>query len=125
MVNPQMVMYEEEFNQIQNVVDRLVKDANAKVVFIVDKNGQLIAASGDVDNLDTTSLASDHSPRGPPRCGPLQRTLQVRRHARTASAEAPARTAGAPAQESDDATTRRSWHGADALAEERWSTRRW
>jgi predicted regulator of Ras-like GTPase activity (Roadblock/LC7/MglB family) len=58
MVNPQMVMYEEEFNQIQTVVDRLVKDANAKVVFIVDKNGQLIAASGDVDNLDTTSLAS-------------------------------------------------------------------
>jgi len=57
MVNPQMVMYEEEFNQIQNVVDRLVRDANAKFVFIVDKNGQLIAASGDID-LDTTSLAS-------------------------------------------------------------------
>src|SRR4249920_2757773 len=58
VANPQMMMYEEKFNQIQNVVDRLVKDANAKVVFIVDKNGQLIAASGDVDNLDTTSLAS-------------------------------------------------------------------
>jgi predicted regulator of Ras-like GTPase activity (Roadblock/LC7/MglB family) len=58
MVNPQMVMYEEEFNQIQAVVDRLVRDANAKVVFIVDKNGQLIAASGDIDNVDTTSLAS-------------------------------------------------------------------
>ena len=58
MVNPQMVMYEEEFNQIQSVVDRLVREANAKVVFIVDKNGQLIAASGEVDNLDTTSLAS-------------------------------------------------------------------
>ncbi len=39
-------------------MDRLVRDANAKVVFIVDKNGQLIAASGDVDNIDTTSLAS-------------------------------------------------------------------
>src|SRR6476659_6940466 len=58
MVNPQMVMYEEEFNQIQTVVDRLVKEANARVVFIVDKNGQLIAASGEVDNIDTTSLAS-------------------------------------------------------------------
>ena len=58
MVNPQMVMYEEEFTQIQTVVDRLVQDANAKVVFIVDKNGQLISASGDVENLDTTSLAS-------------------------------------------------------------------
>ena len=58
MVNPQMVMYEEEFNQIQTVVDRLVREANAKVVFIVDKNGQLIAAAGDIDNVDTTSLAS-------------------------------------------------------------------
>jgi len=58
MVNAQMVMYEEEFSQIQRVVDRLVRDANAKVVFIVDKNGQLIAAAGDIDNVDTTSLAS-------------------------------------------------------------------
>jgi predicted regulator of Ras-like GTPase activity (Roadblock/LC7/MglB family) len=58
MVNPGMVMYEEEFIQIQAVVDRLVREANAKVVFIVDKNGQLIAASGEVGNIDTTSLAS-------------------------------------------------------------------
>ena len=57
-MNPQMVMYEEEFNQIQTVVERLVKEANAKVVFIVDKNGQLIASAGDTENLDTTSLAS-------------------------------------------------------------------
>src|SRR5262249_55662765 len=39
----QMTMYEDEFNQVQNIVDRLVKDANAKVVFMVDKKGQLIA----------------------------------------------------------------------------------
>jgi predicted regulator of Ras-like GTPase activity (Roadblock/LC7/MglB family) len=58
MVNPQMVMYEEEFNQIQAVVDRLVKQSNAEVVFIVDKNGQLISAAGDVENIDATSLAS-------------------------------------------------------------------
>ncbi|OQX68658.1 MAG: dynein regulation protein LC7 [Sorangiineae bacterium NIC37A_2] len=58
MANPQMVMYEEEFTLIQEVVDRLVRDANAKVVFIVDKNGQLIAASGEVAEIDTTSLAS-------------------------------------------------------------------
>jgi predicted regulator of Ras-like GTPase activity (Roadblock/LC7/MglB family) len=58
MANPQMVMYEEEFTLIQEVVDRLVRDANAKVVFIVDKNGQLIAASGEIGEIDTTSLAS-------------------------------------------------------------------
>ncbi|KAM3479440.1 hypothetical protein MY8738_005409 [Beauveria namnaoensis] len=48
----------EDFNQIQSVVDRLVKDSNVKVAFIVDNKGKLCAASGDVGNLDTTSLAS-------------------------------------------------------------------
>lgn len=58
MTNPQMVMYEEEFTQIQSIVDRLVRDANAQVVFIIDKNGQLIAAAGETEQIDTTSLAS-------------------------------------------------------------------
>jgi len=58
MVNPQMVMYEEEFNQIQVLCDKLVRESNSRTVFIVDKNGQLISASGEVENVDTTSLAS-------------------------------------------------------------------
>ena len=57
-MNSGLVMYEEEFRLIAGICDRLTRDANAKVVFIVDKNGQLIAAAGDIDNLDTTSLAS-------------------------------------------------------------------
>ncbi len=58
MTNRQVVIYEQEFNRIQASVDNLVRSAHAKVVFVVDKNGQLIAASGEVDHLDTTSLAS-------------------------------------------------------------------
>ncbi|MBN2494755.1 MAG: roadblock/LC7 domain-containing protein [Deltaproteobacteria bacterium] len=58
MVSPQMVMYEEEYNQISAICDRLYREANAKVVFLVDKNGQLIASAGEVENIDTTSLAS-------------------------------------------------------------------
>jgi predicted regulator of Ras-like GTPase activity (Roadblock/LC7/MglB family) len=58
MPNQQTVIYEAEFNQINTTVDKLVRAANAKVVFVVDKNGQLIAASGEVEHLDTTSLAS-------------------------------------------------------------------
>ena len=53
-----MVLYEEEFHQIVSEVERLQKDANAKVVFLVDKNGQLIASSGETKDMDTTSLAS-------------------------------------------------------------------
>ena len=51
-------MYEEEFHRINAVCDRLTKDANAKVVFLVDKNGQLISAAGQTQHIDTTSLAS-------------------------------------------------------------------
>ena len=58
MAAPDIVMYEEEFNQIKHVISKLRIDANAKVVFLVDKNGQQIAAQGEIENLDTTSLAS-------------------------------------------------------------------
>jgi predicted regulator of Ras-like GTPase activity (Roadblock/LC7/MglB family) len=58
MAAPDIVMYEEEFNQIKQVISKLRIDANAKVVFLVDKNGQQIAAQGEIEHLDTTSLAS-------------------------------------------------------------------
>ncbi|WP_373044304.1 roadblock/LC7 domain-containing protein [Vulgatibacter sp.] len=57
-MNPQMVMHEAEYHRITGVCDRLTREANAKVVFLVDKNGQLIAASGATSNIDTVSLAS-------------------------------------------------------------------
>lgn len=58
MAGPQFVMYEEEFHQISAVLERLIKESNAKVIFLVDKNGQLIANTGETQNIDTTSLAS-------------------------------------------------------------------
>ncbi len=36
----------------------LVRDANAKAVFLVDRNGQLVAEAGELKGIDTTSLAS-------------------------------------------------------------------
>src|SRR6184192_4527148 len=57
-MQPQMVMYDEEFQQISAVCERLAREANTKIVFLVDKNGQLIASIGATENLDTTSLAS-------------------------------------------------------------------
>src|SRR5664280_904174 len=52
------ILFDEEFHQLKDVIGRLKADAQAKVVFIVDKNGQQIAAMGDMESLDTTSLAS-------------------------------------------------------------------
>jgi len=55
---PDLVLYDEEFRKIKESLNRLASDANANVVFLVDKNGQQIAAVGDLQSLDTTSLAS-------------------------------------------------------------------
>jgi len=57
-MNPQMVMHEAEYHRITEVCDRLTREANARVVFLVDKNGQLIASSGSTQDIDTVSLAS-------------------------------------------------------------------
>ncbi len=58
MVGPNMVMYEEEAAHIQAICDRLARDANARAVLVIDKNGQPIAQSGETEHLDVTSLSS-------------------------------------------------------------------
>lgn len=51
-------MYEEEYLLIKEILSRLNVDSNSKIVFLVDKNGQQIAAIGDMKGVDATSLAS-------------------------------------------------------------------
>jgi predicted regulator of Ras-like GTPase activity (Roadblock/LC7/MglB family) len=51
-------MYEEEFERIKHLLNTLRMDASAKIVFLVDKNGQQIAGAGEVNLVDSTSLAS-------------------------------------------------------------------
>ena len=58
MLGPNLVLYEEEFERISAILGRLWVDANAKIVFLVDKNGQQIAAKGNLEQVDATSLAS-------------------------------------------------------------------
>ena len=55
---PDFVMYDEEYQKIKVITERLKDDATAKIVFLVDKNGQQIAGCGDLNSIDTTSLAS-------------------------------------------------------------------
>jgi predicted regulator of Ras-like GTPase activity (Roadblock/LC7/MglB family) len=58
MTGSDLVMYEEEFRKIDAELQKLHQQANSKVVFLVDKNGQLIASAGETHDIDTTSLAS-------------------------------------------------------------------
>jgi predicted regulator of Ras-like GTPase activity (Roadblock/LC7/MglB family) len=52
------VLYEEEFKRLEEALRRLRQEANSKAVFLIDKNGQQIAAAGEIEQFDTTSLAS-------------------------------------------------------------------
>ena len=58
MHDTQLVMFDEDFRKVLAVTQRLVKDANAKGVFVVDRNGQMISEAGEMRGIDTTSLAS-------------------------------------------------------------------
>jgi len=52
------IMYEEESREITAVVEKLLHETNAKCVYLVDKDGQLISSSGNTAEIDSTSLAS-------------------------------------------------------------------
>jgi predicted regulator of Ras-like GTPase activity (Roadblock/LC7/MglB family) len=58
MMGSDLIMYEEEFSRIDAELQKLHQQSNATVVFLVDKNGQLIASAGETHDIDTTSLAS-------------------------------------------------------------------
>ena len=52
------IIYEEEYRHLEEALRRLRMEANAKAVFLIDKNGQQIASTGEIEQFDTTSLAS-------------------------------------------------------------------
>lgn len=58
MAQSSLVMHEEEFNEINATIGVLLKEANAKCVFLIDKDGQLISSTGETEGIDSTSLAS-------------------------------------------------------------------
>jgi predicted regulator of Ras-like GTPase activity (Roadblock/LC7/MglB family) len=58
MATGPLVMFEEESKEISSIIEKLLRESNAKSVYLVDKDGQLIASSGKTSHIDSTSLAS-------------------------------------------------------------------
>src|SRR5215475_3920909 len=58
MTNSPIVMRENRYHQIKAVLARLRMASAARLVVLVDKDGQQIAVHGELGDLDTTSLAS-------------------------------------------------------------------
>src|SRR6266404_5383103 len=58
MADIPILMREQRYHQIKAVLARLRLDAAARVVVLVEKDGQQLAVHGELGDLDTTSLAS-------------------------------------------------------------------
>lgn len=58
MTDDTFIIYEEEINQIDQLLKKMLKGAEAKCALLVDKDGHLITRQGFTHSLDTTALAA-------------------------------------------------------------------
>ena len=53
-----LVILEEDHERFRAILDEVRDESNAMLVFLLDKNGQQIAVSGELEGVDLTALAS-------------------------------------------------------------------
>lgn len=58
MADTPIILHEQQFQRIKSVLARLFHETAARMVFLVDRDGQPIAFHGDVSEFDATSFAS-------------------------------------------------------------------
>lgn len=58
MVDTAIIIQEHHFQRIKAVLERLCVECAARVVFLVDRDGQPIAFHGEIGSIDTTSFSS-------------------------------------------------------------------
>ena len=60
MEKPQvdLILFADEEQRLTGLLERLCSEAKGRAAFLIDRNGRLVAASGETEGLDTTSLSS-------------------------------------------------------------------
>jgi predicted regulator of Ras-like GTPase activity (Roadblock/LC7/MglB family) len=53
-----LILYEAEIQEIESLLSKMLKGAEAKCALLVDKDGHLISRQGFTHSLDTTALAA-------------------------------------------------------------------
>ena len=57
-MNPRIVIFEDDQRLLEEACAKLARECLAKAIFLLDKNGQILVAVGEIASIDTTSLAS-------------------------------------------------------------------
>jgi predicted regulator of Ras-like GTPase activity (Roadblock/LC7/MglB family) len=58
MAETPFILQENQFHRLKGVLERLRVECAARVVFLIDRDGQPIAFHGEIGDMDTTSFAS-------------------------------------------------------------------
>jgi len=58
MPETDLVVYEEDYEKINQILNRLLAESNAKFVLLVDRSGQLISIQGETESMDSMAFAS-------------------------------------------------------------------
>lgn len=58
MADTPFILQEHQFHKLKTVLERLRVECAARVVFLIDRDGQPIAFNGEIGAMDTTSFAS-------------------------------------------------------------------
>ena len=58
MAETPFILQEHQYKRIKNILERLSVECVARVVFLVDRDGQPIAFHGEIAGMDTTSFSS-------------------------------------------------------------------
>ena len=58
MADTPFILQEHQFQRLKTVLARLCVECAARVVFLIDRDGQPIAFHGDIGDMDTTSFSS-------------------------------------------------------------------
>jgi len=58
MAESPIILHEQQFQDLKSVLARLCVECIARVVFLVDRDGQPIAFYGNIGDMDTTSFSS-------------------------------------------------------------------
>lgn len=58
MADTPFILQEQQFHRLKTALERLCVECAARVVFLVDRDGQPIAFHGDIGDMDTTSFST-------------------------------------------------------------------
>src|SRR5437868_12289940 len=58
MAETPFILQEHQFQRLKAILERVRVECAARVVFLVDRDGQTIAFNGEIGDMDTTSFAS-------------------------------------------------------------------